>query len=83
MYPSCQSALATLVASDLTRARGSNEPSELSIARTKDLQQFIRQCEISQMDHGHEMGDRFDTEVAQLKTSRFEELLRNTEERRN
>ena len=34
------------------------------------------------MDHGHEMGDKFDTEVAQLRT-RFEELLRNTEEQRN
>jgi len=69
-------ALATLVASYLARARGSNEP-ELSIARTKDLEQFIRQCEILQMDHGHEMGDRFDAELARLRT-RFEELLGNT-----
>ena len=73
---SCKGALATLVASYLARARGSNEP-ELSIARTKDLEQFIRQCEILQMDHGHEMGDKFDKELAQLR-ARFEELLGNT-----
>lgn len=69
-------ALATMVASYLARARGSNEP-ELSIARTKDLEQFIRQCEIFQMDKGNEMGDKFDAELAGLRT-RFEELLGNT-----
>jgi len=36
-------ALATLVAAYLARARGSNEP-ELSTTRTKDLEQFIREC---------------------------------------
>ena len=29
------------------------------------------------MDHGHEMGDKFDKELAQLR-ARFEELLGNT-----
>ena len=32
-----------IIASYLARAKGSNEP-ELSIARTKDLDQFIREC---------------------------------------
>ena len=76
MYLPFKGALATLVASYLARARGSNEP-ELSIARTKDLEQFIRQCEIFQMDQGHDKGDKFDTELARLRT-RFEELLGNT-----
>ena len=76
MYLFCKGALATLVASYLARARGSNE-SSLSITRTRDLQQFIRQCEIFQMDHGNEMGDRFDTELEGFRTH-FEELLGNT-----
>ena len=29
------------------------------------------------MDHGHEMGDKFNTELAKLR-ARFEELLGNT-----
>ena len=32
--------------------RGSNEP-ELSITRTKDLDQFIRECDAFQLDRGH------------------------------
>ena len=47
------------------------------MARTKDLEQFIPQCEIPQMDHAHEMGGTLDTELAWLR-SRFEELLGNT-----
>jgi hypothetical protein len=68
-------ALATLVASYLARARGTNEP-ELSITRTKDLEQFIREVENFRMDHGYEMGDKFN---AQLETyrERFEQLLGN------
>ncbi|KAL5512624.1 hypothetical protein ACEPAG_3277 [Sanghuangporus baumii] len=45
----------TIVASYLARARGSNEP-ELSIARTKDLQRFIRTCDAFVQDHGLETG---------------------------
>lgn len=45
----------TVVASYLARARGSNEP-ELSIARTKDLQRFIRQIDAFVQDHGQETG---------------------------
>lgn len=64
----CKGALATLVVSYL--ARGSNEP-DLSITRTKDLEQSIRQCEIFQMDLGE-----IDTELAGLRT-RFEEIFGN------
>ncbi|KAL5483156.1 hypothetical protein ACEPAI_8385 [Sanghuangporus weigelae] len=47
--------MGTIVASYLARARGSNEP-ELSIARTKDLQRFIRTCDAFVQDHGLETG---------------------------
>ncbi|KAF5375923.1 hypothetical protein D9615_008251 [Tricholomella constricta] len=67
--------LATIVASYLARARGSNEP-ELSITRVKDLEQFIRECEAFDMDHGHRLGDEFDTQLENLRR-RFEELLGN------
>lgn len=68
-------ALATLVASYLARARGSNEP-ELSITRVKDLEQFIRECEAFKMDHGHMLGNKLDGELENLRR-RFEELLGN------
>jgi hypothetical protein len=47
--------LSTIAASYLARARGSNEP-ELSISRTKDLEQFIRECQAFQLDYGHLFG---------------------------
>lgn len=47
--------LSTMAASYLARTRGSNEP-ELSISRTKDLEQFIRECEAFQLDFGHLYG---------------------------
>ena len=47
--------LSTMAASYLARTRGSNEP-ELSISRTKDLEQFIRECESFQLDFGHLYG---------------------------
>ncbi|KAF8151738.1 hypothetical protein B0H34DRAFT_728800 [Crassisporium funariophilum] len=65
----------TIVASYLARARGSNEP-ELSITRVKDLEQFIRECEIFKMDHGHVLGDRHDHDLQTFR-NRFEELLGN------
>ncbi|KAF9446647.1 hypothetical protein P691DRAFT_673078 [Macrolepiota fuliginosa MF-IS2] len=70
--------LATIVASYLARARGSSEP-ELSIARVKDLEQFIRECEAFQMDHGHLLGSANPQHAAQLEALRdnFEELLGN------
>ena len=68
-------ALATLVASYLARARGSNEP-ELSITRTKDLDQFIRECRSFELDYGHLYGHEFDPELVRFR-QRFEELLGN------
>jgi len=73
-------ALSTLVASYLARARGSNEP-ELSIARTKDLEQFIRECRAFQMDHGHMIGNDKDKDLIMFR-SRYEELLGNGNEER-
>jgi len=67
--------LSTMVASYLARSRGSNEP-ELSITRTKDLEQFIRECDAFKMDHGHVVGDEFDRELENFRR-RFEELLGN------
>jgi len=67
--------LSTIVASYLARSRGSNEP-ELSIARTKDLEQFIRECEAFKMDHGHVVGTEYDRELETFRR-RFEELLGN------
>ncbi|KAF9037607.1 hypothetical protein BJ165DRAFT_563164 [Panaeolus papilionaceus] len=68
-------ALSTIVASYLARARGSNEP-ELSITRTKDLEQFIREVRAFQLDHGHETGKEWSAEVERLRR-RFEDLLGN------
>ncbi|KAF9011667.1 hypothetical protein BDZ89DRAFT_1077542 [Hymenopellis radicata] len=69
------SGISTMVASYLARARGSNEP-ELSITRVKDLEQFIRECQAFQMDHGHCAGNEFDSDLESLRR-RFEELLGN------
>jgi hypothetical protein len=71
-------ALSTLIASYLARARGSNEP-ELSIARTKDLEQFIRECRTFQMDYGHRVGTSFDKDLVRFRT-KYEELLGNGNE---
>lgn len=67
--------LSTLVASYLARMRGSNEP-ELSITRTKDLDQFIRECDSFQMDRGHVAGGEEDHALEEFRR-RFEELLGN------
>jgi len=68
--------LATLVASYMARARGSNEP-ELSITRVKDLEQFIRECEALKLDHGHEVaGEDMHSRINALR-NRFEDLLGN------
>lgn len=67
--------LSTLVASFLARMRGSGEP-ELSIKRCKDLDQFIRDCEAFQMDHGHITGSEEDDRLMEFRR-RFEELLGN------
>lgn len=70
--------LATIVASYLARARGSQEP-ELSITRVKDLEQFIRECEAFKLDHGHLLGSSNPQQEARLAELRdkYEELLGN------
>ncbi|EKM76277.1 hypothetical protein AGABI1DRAFT_78695, partial [Agaricus bisporus var. burnettii JB137-S8] len=70
--------IATLIASYLARARGSHEP-ELSTARVKDLEQFIRDCEIFKLDHGHSIGSSDPEQEKRLSElrERFEELLGN------
>ena len=62
--------------------RGSNEP-ELSITRTKDLDQFIRECDAFQLDRGHIIvrpgageGTAEEVRLGELRR-RFEELLGN------
>ncbi|KAJ7475151.1 hypothetical protein B0H11DRAFT_1664923, partial [Mycena galericulata] len=65
----------TIVASYLARARGSNEP-ELSIARCKDLDQYIRECDAFMMDLGHLTGNEHDQRLNILRDN-FEELLGN------
>lgn len=55
--------------------RGSNEP-ELSITRTKDLDQFIREADAFQMDRGHIVGNEEDATLDGFR-KRFEELLGN------
>ena len=65
----------TLVAAYLARARGSNEP-ELSITRVKDLEQFIRECQAFQMDHGHVSTGEFDQQLIGFR-QHFEQLLGN------
>jgi hypothetical protein len=67
--------LSTLVASFLARMRGSSEP-ELSITRTKDLEQFIRECDAFQMDRGHVTGGEEDHTLDEFRR-KFEELLGN------
>ncbi|KDR72994.1 hypothetical protein GALMADRAFT_212965 [Galerina marginata CBS 339.88] len=67
--------IATIVASYLARARGSNEP-ELSITRVKDLEQFIRDCEAFKMDHGHLLDNTHDDRLDEFRR-RFEDLLGN------
>ncbi|KAJ7119515.1 hypothetical protein C8R44DRAFT_788274 [Mycena epipterygia] len=67
--------LSTVVASYLARARGSNEP-ELSIARCKDLEQYVRECETFVLDLGHISGNEHDEKLTALR-DRYEELLGN------
>lgn len=69
--------LSTVVASYLARARGSNEP-ELSITRSKDLQQFLRECSSFDMDYGFATGTEHDKELKRFR-ERFEELLGNAD----
>ncbi|KAJ7207889.1 hypothetical protein GGX14DRAFT_454718 [Mycena pura] len=67
--------LSTIVASYLARQRGSKEP-ELSTMRCKDLDQFLRECDIFVLDYGHLTSMEHDSKLEKLRT-RFEELLGN------
>ncbi|KJA20440.1 hypothetical protein HYPSUDRAFT_188740 [Hypholoma sublateritium FD-334 SS-4] len=69
-------ALATLVASYLAQARGSNEP-QLSLTRVKDLKQFIRECNNFIKDHGEDITSKYNPEIDNYR-KRFENLLGNT-----
>jgi hypothetical protein len=55
--------------------RGSGEP-ELSLRRTKDLDQFIRECEAFQLDRGYVSGHSEDQTLDDFR-KRFEDLLGN------
>jgi len=54
------------VASYLARVRGSGEPG-LSIARVKDLEQFLRDAELFIMDHGEDCGTQGTRSTKQCK----------------
>ena len=55
--------------------RGSNKP-ELSITHMKDLVQFVRECDVFQLDRGHVTGNEEDAKPEELR-KRFEDLLGN------
>jgi hypothetical protein len=52
----------TLVASYLARTKGTNEP-QASKSRVRALDHFIREIEAFDLDHGHEMGDKWDDKI--------------------
>jgi len=68
--------LTTIVASYLARVRSSNEP-ELSLARCKDLEQFIREAEAFEMDNRSSAGSILEHSRLNGFRTRFEELLRS------
>ena len=65
----------TIIASYLARMRGSREP-ELSLARAKDLDHFIRDAEAFQLDFGHITDGSKNAELDDFRR-RFEQLLGN------
>ncbi|KAF7291532.1 SLATT-fungal domain-containing protein [Mycena kentingensis (nom. inval.)] len=67
--------MSTIVASYLARVRGSNEP-ERSLSRSKDLDGFIRECEIFVLDYGHITSSEYDPKLKELR-ERLEDLLGN------
>ncbi|OBZ69720.1 hypothetical protein A0H81_10554 [Grifola frondosa] len=67
--------LSTIAASYLARARGSGEP-EVSTAKWKDLEAFIRDCEAFVLDSGHLVGPEHDP-VLERYRRRFEEIMGN------
>jgi len=65
--------LSTLTASFLARMRGSGEP-ELSVTRTRDLEQFLRVLDAFKTDRGHIRDGQEDAKIEELR-NRFEEIL--------
>ncbi|KAH9961794.1 hypothetical protein BC827DRAFT_1131281 [Russula dissimulans] len=68
----------TLVASYLARTKGSNEP-ELSLRRSRDLDQFLREINAFVLDHGHEYGKTWDDKIEGFRFG-LERLLGNNPE---
>jgi hypothetical protein len=52
----------TLIASYLARTKGSNEP-QLSRNRSQALKHFLREIKAFKLDHGHEVGDKWDDRI--------------------
>ncbi|KAJ7074680.1 hypothetical protein C8F01DRAFT_1274211 [Mycena amicta] len=65
--------MSTVVATYLARVRGTNEP-EVSIARGKDLEGFVRECEVFVLDYGYLIGNDYDAKLKVFR-NRFEEMM--------
>jgi len=55
-------ATSTLITSYLARTKGSNEP-QTSLLRAQALEHFLREIEGFILDHGHEVGDKWDYKI--------------------
>ncbi|KAK0447381.1 uncharacterized protein EV420DRAFT_1276252, partial [Desarmillaria tabescens] len=71
------SAISTLAAAFLTKARGSNEP-EQSLMVARDLEQFIRECKALLVACESSTEDIHKREVQRLR-NRFKEILRGAD----
>ena len=67
--------MTTIIASYLAKTRSSDEP-DLSKARVKELDRFIRATTAFMLDYGHTDDPKNDDKVAKMR-SEFEELLGN------
>lgn len=65
----------TLVASYLARTKGTNEP-QASRSRARALDHFLREIEAFDLDHGHEMGDKWDEKIIGFRLG-LESILGN------
>lgn len=65
----------TLVASYLARTKGTNEP-EASKYRARALDHFLREIEAFDLDHGHEMGNKWDEKISGFRLG-LERILGN------
>jgi hypothetical protein len=68
-------AASTLVASFLARTKGSNEP-QTSQFRAQALDHFLREIEAFKLDHGHEVGERWDGKIHRFRSG-LEKILGN------